>query len=190
MHTVPCSGGMSEPESGHSSIAGLTVVVLGGSVGIPPTSGCEGFSSVVVLDGSIGSSPTSGCEGFSSVVALDGLIGSGATTSTVAFSGFTSFLGHFPMQDLSSEQRNTPLSHVQTVRGNTLPQHLTVPMGQIIPALQVNGGLKVIGCFVGHVSTGGETSQGLYASHDQTPLPDPMLQSHLTSGWVEPSGHV
>jgi hypothetical protein len=110
--------------------------------------------------------------------------------SIAAFSAEFDFGGHFPEHDLSSLQSKTPSMQVHTNRGNTLPQHLLVPIGQIMPSLQVIGGLKLIGCFAGHVVTGGVTSQGLYSSQDQTPPPVPMLQSHLIFGWMDPSGQV
>jgi hypothetical protein len=43
---------------------------------------------------------------------------------------------------------------LQTKRGKTLLQHLLVLIGHIMPSLQVNGGLKLIGCFMGHFITG------------------------------------
>ena len=115
------------------------------------------------------------------------LVGTGDGTGATDGNG-TGVASHFPEHELSSSHLKTPSLQVHTKRGKIVPQHFCFPIGQIKPSLQVNGGLNLIGCFFGHVVTGGVTSQGLYFSQDQRPVR--LLQSHLIFGWIEPSGQV
>jgi hypothetical protein len=97
-------------------------------------------------------------------------------------------LWHFIGQN-ESVQTNEPLTQVQLYRGGTLLQQGMAPIGQTIPSTHVRGGLKVMGCFQGQTVTGWDfSSQGVYSSHDHSPLVPSQLQTCF--GKNVPSEHV